>query len=504
MPNSNPLQSELNPNILFNSIIATAMDAIITLNSKQEILLFNSSAEQVFGYTAAEVLGRKIDMLMPENFRQIHDHHITNFGKTHATKRKMNNLGSVFGLRKNGNEFPIEASISQTEENGKLFFTVILRDISERRRNENLLREQAELLNHARDGIIVISTKDEILFWNHSAERIFGHFRSNALGKDISGILFKNEKDKYLTAKNATLEKGEWFGEFSFIIPNSEKRIVETRWSIVHDGDENPILILLICTDVSEKKRYESQFLRSQRLESIGILAGGIAHDLNNVLSPIMMSLSLLQEKHPDEYSQNLLNTLQIMTERGGNMVQQILSFARGVEGEKIPLSPRILIKEIVKMLRETFPKNINLRQKLDDDLQNVSGDITQLHQVLMNLAVNARDAMPEGGTLTFNARNIELDEHFVRMNIDAKVGKFVLIQISDTGFGISEDMIHKIFDPFFTTKEKGKGTGLGLSTSLNIIRGHGGFINVYSEVKKGTRFSIYLPALEETFEEKL
>ncbi|MBO0798854.1 MAG: response regulator, partial [Blastocatellia bacterium] len=239
------------------------------------------------------------------------------------------------------------------------------------------------------------------------------------------------------------------------------------------------------------------QYLHAQRLESIGTLASGIAHDLNNVLSPILMAIQLLQVRLTDEDSRRLLSVLQENTERGAEMIKQVLSFARGVQGERIALQLKHLIREMSKTLKSTFPKSIELKTLLAEDLRPVSGDATQLHQVLMNLCVNARDAMPYGGRLTIEAEEIHIDQTFVSMHIEAKPGRHVVITVSDTGTGIPPEILDKIFEPFFTTKERGKGTGLGLSTVIGIVKNHGGFVNVYSEVGKGTRFEVYLPVAD-------
>jgi nitrogen-specific signal transduction histidine kinase len=262
------------------------------------------------------------------------------------------------------------------------------------------------------------------------------------------------------------------------------------------DEQGQPKSILVINTDVTEKKRMESQFLRAQRMESIGTLAGGIAHDLNNVLSPILMAIDMLQLKATDESSKRWLDVLRTNAERGANMVRQVLSFARGVEGERVALQPKHLIKEIVKILRETLPKSIEINFHLADDLWIVSADATQIHQVLMNLCVNARDAMPEGGSISIKAENVFVDENYARMHIEAKAGRFVVISVADTGPGMTQEIQSRIFEPFFTTKEMTKGTGLGLSTALTIVKSHGGFINVYSELHKGSQFAVYLPSL--------
>ncbi|MBD2773815.1 GAF domain-containing hybrid sensor histidine kinase/response regulator [Iningainema tapete] len=246
------------------------------------------------------------------------------------------------------------------------------------------------------------------------------------------------------------------------------------------------------------QKKLESQLFRSQRLESIGILASGIAHDLNNILTPILMTAQLLQTQIQDERSRHLLSIQVNNVKRGANLVKQVLSFARGIEGKRTNVQVRHIILEIKQILTETFPKSIEVCTDISSELWTVFGDPTQLHQVLMNLCVNARDAMADGGILTISAENLVIDEHYAKMNLDAQEGCYIVITVSDTGTGIPPEIINRIFEPFFTTKEVGKGTGLGLSTVIGIIKGYSGFVNVYSEVERGTRFKVYLKADEQ------
>lgn len=248
--------------------------------------------------------------------------------------------------------------------------------------------------------------------------------------------------------------------------------------------------------EIGERERLQAQLLRSQRLDSIGVLAGGIAHDFNNLLTPILMAIKLLKEDRPDQERQQLLTTLQASAERGAEMVRQLLAFAGGTNDRREPVDPSHIIKEIKAILEHTLPKAIQIQLDIADNTMAVRADATQIAQVLMNLCVNARDAMPTGGTLTIRACNSLLNEDLARTHPNAKPGAYVLIEVGDSGVGISADVFDKVFDPFFTTKGPGKGTGLGLSTALGIVRGHDGFINVWSEVGRGSRFAVYLPAI--------
>jgi PAS domain S-box-containing protein len=277
------------------------------------------------------------------------------------------------------------------------------------------------------------------------------------------------------------------------------------------DGSRVPVVIgaatfednahegVCFVLDVGERKKLEQQFFRAQRMESIGTLAGGIAHDLNNILAPIMMSIHLLKDFATEPEEKNILETIELSAQRGAEIVRQVLSFARGVESERIEVHPKHLLKDVENIIKDTFPKDIRMKFTVPANAWMVFGDPTQIHQILLNLCVNARDAMPNGGNLTVSVKNCVLDEQYAAMHLESKPGRYVLISVADSGVGMPRAIIDKIFEPFFTTKEINKGTGLGLSTVMAIVKSHEGVINVYSEPGRGTTFNVYLPAVRDS-----
>ena len=370
-----------------------------------------------------------------------------------------------------------------------------MQDISERRQAEEKIRAQARLLDLAGDAIVVRNLNHEVLYWNHGAESIYGWSAKEALGSRITVLVMKDTK-AFEAAQAELLEKGEWKGELKQFARNGQEIIVSSRWTLVRDDTGQPVSVLVLDSDVTENKRLENQFLRAQRMESIGTLAGGVAHDLNNILTPIMMAAPLLRmpELPPADF-ERLLDTVEINAERGSAIVKQLLTFGRGIESERVIVQPRHMIKEMAKISQETFPKNIAITVDVADDLWPVRADPTQLHQVLLNLCINARDAMPTGGSLRITGENLRIDEHYAAQIPDMKPGSFVVVKVSDSGMGIPRDVMDRIFDPFFTTKEAGKGTGLGLATVMGIVKSHEGSIQVNSEPGKGTTFIVLLPA---------
>lgn len=374
-----------------------------------------------------------------------------------------------------------------------------LRDSEGRRQRqlaEEQIREQAALLDQANDSIMVCNTECRVVFWNRSAELLFGWAASDASGRHLFELLRVKDGFRGEEACGSVFAKGEWEGELDCRTKDGREVMVASRWTLVRDNVGAPRSILLIITDITEKKKSEMQLLSHQRLESIGILAGGIAHDLNNALAPILMSVQLLRMKFTDAESQQLLGVVEASAQRGADMVKQVLTFARGVEGQRVELHLKYLMQEIAQIIQGTFPKTILIEFGIPKGVWNLTGDAIQLQQVLLNLCVNAREAMPEGGRLTISAENVHLDENYARLRPEGKSGPHVLITVADTGTGIAGEIMDKIFEPFFTTKGVGKGTGLGLATARGIVKSHGGFISVESEPGKGSRFKVHLPAV--------
>jgi signal transduction histidine kinase len=310
-------------------------------------------------------------------------------------------------------------------------------------------------------------------------------------------------------------EVGVWQGELQKSTKHGKEVIVESSWTLMRDAAGKPKSILIVDADITQKKQLEEQFFRAQRLESLGTLASGIAHDLNNILTPILAAAQLLKFKYPQEQersatlggtpspkvelasSQYLLEILENNAKRGAGLVKQVLSFARGFKGERITVQFKHLITDIILIGKQTFPKSIEFTTSFPEELWAVAGDVTQLHQVLMNLVVNARDAMLDGGHINITAENIFIDQTYASMVLEAKVGNYIQVTVTDTGVGMPPEILDKIFEPFFTTKDVGVGTGLGLSTVLGIIKSHGGFVTVSSKVGEGSKFNLFLPAIQ-------
>jgi len=366
----------------------------------------------------------------------------------------------------------------------------------EQRRADLRIREQAALLDKARDAITVHDLEWRPLYWNKSAELLYGWSFAELEGKDLRTEVFKTDDARTLEALQQALARGEWSGELRLKARDGRELVLHSRWTLVRDDSGHPQSVLVINTDVSEQKKLEAQFLRTQRMESIGTLAGGIAHDLNNVLSPIVMGVELLKIKAQDPHSLKMLTTMGSSAKRGSDMVKQVLAFARGVPGERSVLQLSHLIREMQKIVNETFPKNIEFVTDVAE-INPILGDATQMHQIILNLCVNARDAMPDGGRITVSARNAKLTSAEAARWVGARPIAYVVLSVADSGTGIPPEIIDKIFEPFFTTKEIGKGTGLGLSTVISIIKSHEGFLDLQTQVGRGTSFNVYLPAAE-------
>jgi PAS domain S-box-containing protein len=392
--------------------------------------------------------------------------------------------GSVRHIESQGNAI--------RDQSGKVTHIVVVsRDVTERKHVELKMREQTALLDSAQDAIYVQDFNEGITYWNKGAERVYGWSAAEVVGRRASEVLYHGNPGNGDEGRRALLEKRDH--EMTHVTKAGEQVTVVSRRTLLRDSSGRPLSILTIDTDITERRNLEEQLLRNQRLENLSALAGGVAHDLGNILSPVLMVAELLREKVSDEDRFQMVDMLRASAKRGCKLVSQILQLTRGGQRRPGVIPIRHLIREMAEFVKSTFPRSIQMDIDIEPDLQLVFGDATQLRQVLLSLSVNARDAMVDSGKLSIQASNVFLDRTLFSGQAQPVSGTYVLLVVSDTGSGIAPEHVDKIFQPFFTTKVHG--TGLGLSTVANIVRSHDGFIEVSSEPGKGSAFKVYLPS---------
>ncbi|WP_054469679.1 PAS domain S-box protein [Planktothricoides sp. SR001] len=468
---------------------------IFMIDLENRYFLVSRSYEDMIGMTAEQLLGKSLyDIWTKEeaDFMANHNRQILASQQIMAMEQELLPPHTHKPLTFFTLKFPLY------DATGKVYaIGGISTDITERKQAKSKIAEQAALIDLATDAIFVHDFDDQILFWSKGAERLYGWTAAEIIGQKSQSLF--NQDIALTQAIQTARAEGSWQGEIEQITKTGQKIIVASHKTRVENKFSQPQSILVVNNDITEKKQLEQQFYHAQRLESLGTLASGIAHDFNNILTPILGASQLLPQKlpHPDDQTQRLLAILSSSARRGADLVKQILLFSRSTEGNLATIQLGYLLLELIGIAKQTFPKSITISHEIPTkELSTISADAIQMHQVFMNLMVNARDAMTEGGKLTISAENRQLDQYYAAMNLEAKVGAYVVVTVADTGSGISPDLLDKIFDPFFTTKGTGKGTGLGLSTVRGIVKNHGGFVKVHSELGKGTQFNVFLPAI--------
>jgi PAS domain S-box-containing protein len=467
----------------YRALFEYAPDGIVIADANSVYLDVNTSICRMLGYTRQEMIGlHAADIVVAEEIQHIET-------ALNVIKAKADYHREWRFRRKDGSTFVAEV-IATLMPDGNLLG--MIRDVTERKRTEARFRR---LVDSNAQGVVFWTKHGGITGANDAFLHIVGYTRAELEAGEMNltamtppeYVRLDRQAQDEITAKGVCRPY-----EKEFMRKDGARVTILLGAAVFQDNPDEGIAYVL---DLTKQKKLEQQFLRAQRMESIGTLAGGIAHDLNNLLAPITMGVGLLKMYEPGPRALPVIETIERSANRGVNLVKQVLSFARGVEGSRVALHAGPIMHEIESIAANTFPKNITLRVLVPKNLWLVLADATQINQVLLNLCVNARDAMPDGGQLELSAGNVEIDEQYAVMNRSIPPGRYVLIQLTDTGTGMSKEVVDRIFEPFFTTKAVGQGTGLGLSTVLGIVRSHGGHVNVYSELGKGSTFKVYLPA---------
>ena len=478
----------------FGGVVQISEDAILTIDEQQRITLFNSGAERIFGYRAKDALGQPVHMLLPDRYRDMHQQHVQAFGGSQDVLRAMNERSTIFGRRADGSEFPAEASISKFEAAGEKIMTVRLRDVSERYAAEQRIRQMAAIVQSSQDAIISEDLEGVIVSWNIGAERMYGYTAAEAIGRNARMLLVSDAKDE--VSENIAKARAGLSATVETLRRRKDGKPIEIALTVspIRDARGKITGLATIARDITDRKRLEGQLLHAQKMEAVGRLAGGVAHDFNNLLSIIMGYGYLIQSSTPEEDPlRSAADEIMLAVEKAGTLTRQLLAFSR-----KQVMQPEVLdLNEVVTGIGRIVPRlvgeDIDVRIVPNSDLRRVKADPGQVEQVLMNLVVNARDAMPAGGKLTIETANISFEDEEASQH-GVQAGDYVMLAVSDTGHGMDAATRSRIFEPFFTTKEAGKGTGLGLATVHGIVNQSNGHIWVYSELGQGTTFKVYFP----------
>jgi PAS domain S-box-containing protein len=503
--------------ILSKELLETLPDATVAVDLDGTIVQVNSQTQELFGYTRDELIGQKVELLVPDRYRGRHHHHRQDFAQAPKTRRMGAEL-DLYGRRRNGSEFPVEISLSPVSTGKGALVLSAIRDISDRKRiaeelrraNESLHRRTAEQLGEYRSrlALIIDSSEDAILSkdlngiitsWNKGAERIYGYAPEEIIGKHIS-ILTPGDRPDEVEKILRKVAEGESIEHYESVrlAKDGHRLDVSISVSPLRNAADDVVGASVIARDITGQKRAEIQLRQAQKMEAIGRLAGGVAHDFNNILGIINACTEFLRDRidpgsEPSVYLENIRKAI----DRGTSLTKQMLAFSRtsAIQPRVLDLNERL--REISKLLRPLLGDDIEVLIVPRAPAAVVEADPGQLDQIVVNLAVNARDAMPRGGKFILETGAVNLDESFAEQHQDLAPGKYVLLEVSDTGTGMDEATASRIFEPFFTTKEVGKGTGLGLATVYGIVKQSGGNILVYTEPGQGTTFKIYLPSAE-------
>src|ERR1017187_1268818 len=503
--------------LLASELLETLPDAIVAVDRDGTIVQINSQAQALFGYSRSELIGQKVEMLVPESFRRQHHHHRENFAETPKTRRMGADL-DLYGRRRNGSEFPVEISLSPVSTENGTFVLSAIRDISDRKRiaeelrraNEELHRRTTEQLGEYRSRLasIIDSSEDAIISknldgiiasWNKGAERLYGYTPEEAVGKHIS-LLAPRDRQHEIPEILQRIAGGESVEHHESVRVTKDGRHLNVSISVspLRDAKGDVIGASAIARDVTAQKRAEGQLHQSQKMEAIGRLAGGVAHDFNNILGIISACTEFLRDRidHAAE-PLHYVDDIKKATERGSALTRQLLAFSRTSAIQPCILDLNERLRDIGKLLRPLMGDDVEILIVSKSPSAVVEADPGQLDQIVVNLAVNARDAMPRGGKFILETLATKFGEAFAEQHQAMPAGEYVVLAVSDTGAGMDEATVSRIFEPFFTTKEVGKGTGLGLATVYGIVKQSAGHILVYSEPGHGTTFKIYLPSAD-------